>query len=289
MEGYHQLMGRNLDLTLEQYRYLEKRLITSARKPRIARKVIGSSLGPIGFGKTRYDYDVLTDMGPALISMIIEEHEDQINIARSTVDIPILQKGFFIDARKLEASKSEGTPLNVSNGANAAYKVGLKEEALLIQGWAPDGTNYHISGMYQAAGLTEATAKDFGTAGLAIEKAQLTQAVMAAQDIYGPYDWLLHPTQYSQLSSYTANHNRTNRAEVEEIIGGQIYQTTSITAGTGLQIAAGRGGEMYDLIIAQDFISKSWPRGVQGLNFIGYECLVPLIYDANFAATMTGI
>lgn len=289
MKGFQELTGRNVDLTEEQYKYIEKKLITAVRKKRIARELYGTSLGPIGFGKSRYDYDVMTDQSDAIMSMIIEEHEDAVNFTRTAVDIPILQKGFFLDARKLEASKSEGVPLNISNGNSSAYKVGQKEEALLLQGWARDGTTYDISGFYQGAGLTEATAKDFGTAGLAIDKAVLTEALFTAQDIDGPYDWVLNPTQYAQLSLYTANHSRSNRTEVEEIIGGKIYKSTAITAGTGLAVASGRGGELYELVIAQDFITKNWPRGVQGINFIAYEALVPIIYNSYCAAKMTGI
>ena len=290
MESLEELMGANAELTEDQYKTILVDVIEAARQVRIGRDLFGEPK-TLSFGVQTVEYKTLTDMGAAIISYILEKHKGAINITSTPKKVPIIQEGYYIPARDLATSRESGSPLDTTLAVQAAVQVGLKEEDLLIQGWDDDGDGtYEIAGVYQAAGLTDATDLAWSTAGNAVKSIANAKGAMKAVNIYPPYNLVIHPNEEADLDVFVTNHIRSQREEVETMLGGgKIFITPDMTAGKGLLMAAPPRPNLYKLIICQDIITKTWPDGPFGLNGHVYEAMIPLIFNSHFGCTMTDI
>ena len=154
----------NSQLTDEQYKYIDTAVKETAMLTMVGRSICPVS-GPHGFGKEAITYDKLIGMSDAELSYTWKSkgNEDMVNLARTTVPVPVLKKLFKIEYRKLAASRTAGTALDVQNARNAATKVAALEDELIFMGYAPDGSNYDIEGLYTAAGNDYSVSKDFST------------------------------------------------------------------------------------------------------------------------------
>jgi len=243
----------------------------------------------MGLGVQAVGYDTLTDMSDAEISLRFrEEAEDAVNLARGNINIPILSKQFKIDRRDLASSRRTGTALDITSAMAAAAKVAASENALVITG----NTKYGVSGIYNGAGTSETTAKDFATFGNATAKLALMLDVLDQANVDAPngYAWLMNPTQLRQLQASTGTTGVRELPTVkDQLSNGPIIGTKRITAGTCLLMAK-KMPEYYDLLVGQDSVTElsESPRtkDVYGMVF---ETLVPRIKQADALCGGTGI
>jgi uncharacterized linocin/CFP29 family protein len=201
-----------------------------------------------------------------------------------------------------ESFRSAGVPLDTEGMRSAMQRVIDQEEALLLQGWAPDGTNYEVKGLYQGAGTTEATSSDFATFGNATTEITLVMAALAALEITNQnYHLVLNPTQYQQArASRSTTYGVPEWPDLPGILNpnpampaGSIWQSNRITAGTGLFVPVDPEGLYYDLLV-----------GHEARNVLGYdsrlgedspifghvvECMRPRIKQSTALVKATGI
>jgi len=145
---------------------------------------------------------------------------------------------------------------------------------------------------YQSAGNSYTTQSDFGTAGIPLEVVAGAIDLMQADNITGPYNLVLNPTQYMELATSILGYGAGEReiAMVKEILeGGNIYSTSFQPAGTGMLLADASAG-FFEMIVAQDMTTETevlqkskdlWGRV--------YECVIPVVYDANAICKLTEI
>jgi uncharacterized linocin/CFP29 family protein len=217
--------------------------------------------------------------------------KDTINLTRNDLPVPVLHKEFQIDRRDLESSRRLGTPLDTSAAEAAAYRVGVQEDSLVLQGYAPDGSNYRIQGFYQGAGNDYSTAKDFGTATNIPDAINGAIALLIADSIYSPYNLILHPTQWAETGPLIGSTSRSYRDWIKEAIGGDIFITPAMTAGTGLMMTAPNSG-FSEIALAQDMATELEMQPLSlGGNLFGrvYECLVPIVKDSNALCKLSSI
>lgn len=303
MQGFDQLVGRDADLSPEEYRHIEVEVLKSARQVRVARLLFGNPLGPLGLGVQVHGYDALSEMSAAILSMAFEDDEDIISKARTNLPIPINAKTFKIQRRDLESSRRFGTPLDAQNAEAAAYQVGVKEEGLLIQGWSMDGTTYQLEGLYQAADQDYSTAASFATAGKPISALGGAMALLLAQNVLPPYNCILHPTQYGELvqSIYTGGVDEFSKFSTmlggnpkstapppQNYVDHHIFPSAQLTAGKGLVLATPNRGFMK-LVIAQDVMTEYWDEKKKATMGRVFECLIPRITDKNSLCRMSDI
>lgn len=291
----------NVTVTPEQHRKVLEAVVIAARQQMVARELLG---GDIEFyndiGVQTISYDTLTEMSGAQIDFKFTENEDQVDLARTNVPVPLIHKEFEIDFRDLASSQRYGTPLSTLNAEAAAYQVAITEDATLIQGWTRDGTDYDVDGFYQAAGNTDSTSADFAIPGKPITAVAAALAMLEADKIKPPYNMALHPTQYNQLmgSIYTGgvdevlkvtNMLKSGRVDQGGGAGGLILATTDIVAGTGMIVAApGRGFFKYhvpmDVSTKLSILEKS--DNLWGRVYVAGRLVVN---DKNCICTMTAI
>lgn len=277
----------------ETYMKIKEGIVKNARKHSIARQIIGVRPLNAGVGLQQWTYDTLTEVSDAQITYAFTETgEDVADFGRNHVPIPVIHKEFRIGYRDIVAAQRGGYPLQAATADSASYKVMLMENAMLLNGYAADGSTYDINGLYQGAGNSEATSKDFGTAGNAMAKVQLAITEMLTDDIYGPYNLILNPTQFMELAVSVLGSGAGDREinMVRELLeGGQIYSTPFQTVDTGMLTAQPGSGFFeaimpVDMTVRTETLQKSRDEWGQI-----YECIVPVIYNADAICKLTAI
>ena len=162
------------------------------------------------------------------------------------------------------------------------------ENTLALLGWSRDGSTYDINGLYNGAGNT-ITGSDFGTAGNAISTVADAMGELMADEIFPPYNLLVHPTQYAELAGSVLTNGDREVSHVKEVIGGSLIPTPFITDGTAMLLASPEARH-FELVVAQDLTVETWEDAETGdLRGRVFECVVPAIYDANAICAITGV
>ncbi len=284
MKGFSDVTVSN-----EQYKQIQEQIVITARRTLVGRKVIGVA-PPAGLGVQTFTYDKLTELADAGMAFEFFESQDAPAQTRTNVPVPILQRDFKLHERDVLSSHRYGTPLDTMAINSAAYKVAYLEDTLILKGSdAPD-----ISGLYDGAGNSETTSKDFATFGNATDKVEAAIALLTADNIEPPYNMVLNVLQATQLK---ASISSTGVRELPIIIdllgGGEVIQTNAQTVATGMLLAAnGRERGMFEYRLAQDFTSDlekiaiASGGGWKGKVFVAG---VPIIYDSDAICTLTNI
>ena len=280
-------------LSPEQYEYIDDQIVATARQVLIGRKLYPKPFGPLGFGKQVVSYDVLSEVKKGRIDLMWGAgfSAELVGRTRTKIGVPVLHSEFRINRRDLDASRTEGTPLDLSAVDGAIYAVARKEDDLLLQGWSADGTNYDIVGLYQGAGNDENTDLNWATAANILTSINNGIALLVADSIFGPYNLVLHPDQYHKLYQLIANTSEWYFNKVKERIGGDIFQSPAMTAGKGMLVAAPTPS-LFDFALGIDMLDESEELSLdQGKDLFGvvYECLVPRIKQPNAICKLSDI
>ena len=254
------------------------------------RKLLGI-FGPLGEGVVDYGYYTKTHGTGARIDYGWPgaESKDAVNLARSTVPIPLIHQEFEINKLDLAASRMTMQPLNLSEVDSKSYQVASAEDALIIEGWSQDGSTYQINGLYNAAGNSDASSLDYGTKANIETSINNAMGLLLADNIQPPYNLTLHPDQYSQTNALIANTGISYLNWIKSVIGGNVYATPAITAGNGLMSAV-RSEGAFELVLAEDLtvdlevLEKS--KNLYGKIYIRG---LPVVYDSNALCKMTTI
>ena len=285
MKGF----GADATVTEEQYRQIQAAVVETARRTLIGRQIIGVA-PPAGLGVQQFSFDKLTDVADADLAYKFKQSFDNVDLQRTNVNVPILQRDFKIEHRDLLSSRNSGTPLDISAARSAAYKVALLEDQLILKGH----TNYSIEGLYDGAGNAEATSKDFATFGNPTDKIELAKTVLQADDIMGPYHLVLNPAQKIQLEASLSSTGVRELPTIEALLeGGMIFSSNTQTAATGMMLSAeGQSRGQFEYKLSSDFdtaielIPLTKDGGLEGKVYVAG---VPVIKDANAICTLTNI
>jgi len=134
----------------------------------IARQAIPANPNIKGEGIYSVDAVRLADVGPATISYQLprpDDARDKPRLSRENVELPVLQHKTEFDRKEFNALMNyAGGSIDITRiGANSqAYQMAVKEDVLMFQGWAQDGTNYEIKGFYQGATTSYTSAINMG-------------------------------------------------------------------------------------------------------------------------------
>ena len=269
-------------LTTEQYTYIDDSIKRAAREANIARKLM-PTFGPVGFEVEVIKNYTAAEIAAGRIDLAWGNFSEDIPVLTAhNVNIPVLSRGFRIPRRALEASRRNGTPLDTHLVDTASNVVTQKENALVLQGWAKDGTNYDISGLFQGAG-NSATGADMTTATNIPLVVFEAMGLLIADNINPPYNMVLNPVQYAETFALIANTSMTYNEWIRKTIQGEVYSHTAIPSSDGLMLATSNPA-YFDLTIGIDITSDTEEMGLEdGRDLFGvvYECVVPRIHDST--------
>lgn len=180
---------------------------------------------PNAMGVTRIEWERMGDMGPADLNMagVTEGRTDSMGFDLVGMPLPIVHKDFWINIRKLEASRNSGTPLDTTQAEICARKVSERIESMLFLGDTSLGTNNQIYGYATAPDrITGSTTASWATA----TGDQIVADVIAmigaakAKEMHGPFQFYVHYSAMSNLGNdYKANSDKTILQRVMEIPG----------------------------------------------------------------------
>lgn len=217
-------------LRYDEHKYIE----TEVQKILRIRQVIVNDLIaygltiliPNGLGKKLYQYEDVSDMSDAQISMSAEaaDQGDRVVFNPNYLPLPVCHKGFSLSARDIAGSRDgSGTPLDTTHAETAAEKVAEKTESVFAVG---NGTQ--AWGGNTIYGLLNFTSKqDFTVAAHwndsgADPVADVRQMKQYAKNHYhhGPY-MVYVPTLWEEVldDNFTTNYPITVRDRIMQIEG----------------------------------------------------------------------
>ena len=279
----------------EFYLKAKEATIMPFRKTSIVRELVSVRANLGGVGVQNWSWNTQGTMSEATLSWnFTQTTEDQISLTRQSQPIPVLHKEFKLDYRDMQAAAMNGYPLSMKNISEAAYKVAYLENTLILDGWNPKGTtsasDYEVKGLYQLAGNQVTSNYDFATYGNALQAVEDAMNLYIEDEIFGPFNLVLHPTQYMELMlSENANYEKPEMPRVKELIEGRIIKTPFMPVGTGLLIPQ-RDAMQAEILITQD-ASIYTEVEAKSRDFWGqvYECLTLAVYQPNSICRLTNI
>lgn len=200
------------------------------RSPLVTALIDANLTRPVrnAMGKTMYQFDQVTDMEAATVSLdgLARSDNDRVEFEHGNVPLPITHKDFDIGLRTLEASRTSGEPLDTMQPEVAGRKVGEQIENMTING----GPTFGQASIYGLRTHPHRNTGGFGTGGNWSQGAKTGEqmfsdisgavGVLRTDRFPGPY-WAVLPGGYGEVidADYKAQGDRTVRERLLQIEG----------------------------------------------------------------------
>jgi len=233
-------------LTQEQVEQIRIKMIGVVDKLLVGRQI----LNPVNVdaGTQTYGYDKLADMTDAeVISKVAPGSKDMYSVARSTVDIPILHKGFAVSRIDLMSSERTGESIKTVGLARSARKVAELEDKLIFVG---DAT-YGIDGIEQIFGETKAGVQEWSTAATETKNPYRDILNAITEMDYDPDFLVLDRVNYKEAMHKIPDQADTWMNMIKKDLVPNVLESNSIVHGTGYMGVVGE--DIADLIIAENY------------------------------------
>lgn len=205
----------------------------------------GMSLLPLnteykGLGKTAVRVVQYGTRGSAKIGFeILKTAGDGVDITGFDVKIAVIQDDATIPRTAWEAYIENGVPISNDIALEMTGNIQAAVDDLIFQGYAADGTNYDIKGLFQVAGTatTGAVSSTFGNTLVSVTTAI---ANLETAGIYAPGHILaMNPANYAELAYQISSGVREKTEVLSELgQGGRIVKNSRVTADYGLLFPA---------------------------------------------------
>ena len=282
--------------------YFDTEIVEPLRQKTMARKLISIKPKVKGDGIKAADILKVIEMGAAQMAYKLpkEMSRDMVRIDKSTVNIPVLFKGYEVDRDAFNVWKEKGVGLDAAAAVSAAQVIAVQEDTAIIDGWKPDGTAYLMYGLYQSAGLTYATAKDFATYGHAKEAIAGAVAALEAVFVYPPFNLTLNPVQHGELVMSESSTGTEEYPRVLKVLNGnaengpgRIFSSPSVLAGKGLVSPVDPARVYMELLNPQPIRNvlgeDSKMPGISDITGTSFEALYVNVKQANALCKLTNI
>jgi hypothetical protein len=199
---------------------------------------------------------------------IQQEIGDPVDVTGNIIKIPVQQDDSVIKRRNWDAYIQKGVPLESDLAQDMAVNVAVQQNALVVNGWAPNGTDYLIKGMYQVAGNTYGGA-DSGTFGNVLKNVAQAIVKLKEDKIYSRgYNLGLAPFNAGELDSSLSNGiaeyqlvlDLLNKGFPKGTGPGQIIECEDLAAGTGFvaPVPTPENKRFMDLAEPQIPVNQVW-------------------------------
>lgn len=290
-EGISPAALRTLDtLRKDEWKEFDEVLIEEAAiRLRGVADLIGAGLVKTvanGMGKTVYEYEKVTDMGSATTSMdgLSRTENDLVEFMLNGLPLPITHKDFFINLRKLMASRERGEALDTTQVRIAGRVVAEATETMLFSGGKTFGGLPIYGYLTHPNRIVSVHFSDDVWSAASVDGADIIKDVLAgiaaleAQRFYGPY-WVYVPSGYSTKleEDFKANGSQTIRQRILSIDRVQKL-TVADKCTDGHVIVMQPTMEVACMVEGEALQTIQWD--VQGgfqINFKAFTINVPLI------------
>jgi len=282
--------------------YFDTEIVAPLRQKVMGRKLITVKPTVKGEGIKAADILKVIEMGAAQMAYKLpkEMSRDMVRIDKSTVNIPVLFKGYEVDRDAYNVWKEKGVGLDAAAAISAAQVIAVQEDTAIIDGWKPDGTTYVMKGLYQSAGVSYTSSKDFATYGNAKEAIAGALAGLEAVFVYPPFNLTLNPVQNAELVMSESSTGTEEYGRVLKVLNGnmengpgRIFSSPAITAGTGLVSPVDPARVYMELLNPQPIRNvlgeDSKMPGISDITGTSFEALYVNVKQVNALCKLTQI
>jgi uncharacterized linocin/CFP29 family protein len=289
MKGKRQTMVTNAPATLRKNEWIEldaavlRAVYTTPARMFPDLRARGLTINiPNGMGKTVFEYEKMSDIGPATTSMdgIRESDADRPLFDLGGLPLPIVHKDFQYTARQLAVSRNSNTPLDTSTAELAARKV--MEE---VEKYTAGSQTYNYGG-YNVYGYTNfpqrltqtLTAPSSSNHATTIGEVLSMKKKLTDSGYYGPFKLYVSNAWDLYLDEdYSASTAKTNtlRERLLQISGIDSVETSYYLSGNAM-VMVQMTPDVVQATIGMDVVTLQWPtKGGMLLNFKVMCILVP--------------
>lgn len=239
---------------------------------------------PNGWGKLTYEYQRMTDIGPATTSIdgVRESDMDRVGFDLTGVPLPLIHKDFQFTAREIAVSRNGGPSLDMINARLAARKVMEEVEKYTAGSQTYKYAGYNIYG-YQnfPQRMTQSiTAPSSSNHATTISEILSMRKKLTDKGFQGPFAVYMSPTWDQYLDEdYNAATAKTQtfRERIAQIEGvGAVRTSYWLSGNTILMIQMTR--EVCQAIVGMDVTTIQWEtKGGMLKNFKVIAVLIPLM------------
>jgi hypothetical protein len=239
-----------------------------------------------GLGKTVHEYEKMTDMTPAIMSMDpnVRSDNDRVEFELEGVPLPVIHKDFDLNIRMIENARNGGEPLDTIQVGQCGRRIAEKLEDLVINGTSKVYNGLPIYGYTTFPGRIE---ESFGTGGDWGQTAKTGDQILADvltmkqtmhdNRMYGPY-WLYIPGDADVRLDldFKADGTQTRRGRVLAIDGiSKISTLDTLATGNVLMIQPTR--DVVELLTAVPLQNIQWDlNGGMTVAFKSFTVQIPL-------------
>lgn len=289
-----QALRSNATLRKDEWINFDERLIEEVQLRMVGvNDLMGRGLRydiPNGMGSTTVEWETVDDTRPAEVNMdgIARAQSDRVDFTLFSLPLPIIHRDFYMNSRVLQASRTRGEPLDVTNLRLAARKVSEKVEDMLFNGLVnynfAGGTIFGYTTFPQRNTVTLGTPWDnSGIDGEAI-LAQVLEMINAAVSdrFYGPYLMYI-PTAYwiKLLEDFKTNSDKSIILRLLEIPTlTDIKVADFLTADNVLLIQM--TSDVVDMVVGMQPTTVQWETdGGFLLNFKVMTIMIPRMKNTD--------
>jgi uncharacterized linocin/CFP29 family protein len=274
----------------EEWKYFDTALVAEAaiRLRGVAALIANGNFRriPNGLAKTVLEYQKISDMDPAIVSMdgVTRSENDRVDFGGAGLPMPITHKDFYLNLRTLMASREGAEALDTTYVRLSGRKVAEETERMLFQG----GKTFGSLTIYGLTNFPNRTTASFGTNGNWAQAAKTGEnivadvntmlAAAATKRFYGPY-WLFISANaaFKLGEDYKANSDRTIRQRVLDMDGiSQVIVADQLPAGNVILLQP--TSDVVEMIEGEPLQTVQWDiHGGFQINFKAFQILVPLL------------
>lgn len=244
---------------------------------------------PNSMAKTVYEYERVSDMNEAAVSLdgITRDMNDTIDFSNAGLPLPITHKDWYLNLRRLLASRERGEPLDTTHIRLAGRKIAEKSEEMLYQG----GKTFGGLTIYGLSTHPDRNIASFGTNGAWDQAAKTGDNILTdvgtllsaaqAEGYDGPYS--LHLPQGFNLKlalDYKATGDKTIRQRLldNDQITDIVFSDKMVTG----VILVQNTPDVVAIINGETLQTVQWDiEGGFQINFKGFQIQVPLVRSNN--------
>jgi len=278
-------------LTDEERIYVDSRIVETVEPVMVGRRLFPVfTLPHAGFITVR-GYK-RTSMSAARISL----HGQGKNVDRSEkehfdITVPVLHKEFSLWWRDLEASRSNGLPLDTQEAEDAARQVAEEEDLLLLTGQYAGWKALGIEGLATATGRnTEASAGAWPANALT----DLSDAIgkLEAANHMGPYAAVLRSSWAAKLRALVTNTATKWITVIQDLFKAGIYVSDNLytsAAGVDIGLVVEPSQENFEMVIGRDLSLFTKQDEDMNLQCKVHEVVAPRIKRPKSICEITGL
>ena len=278
-------------LTDEEILYIDDRVVETVKPLLVARRLFPVFTLPNAGFMTVRGYK-RSNMSAARISLHGQTgSKDRTEKAAFDITVPVIDKEFDILWRELEASRSNGIPLDLQDAENAARKVAEDEDKLLITG---EHTGFRALGVEGLATATGRNTKASAGAWPANSLTDLSAAIaeLEADGHMGPYAAVLRSSWAAKLRALVTNTAVKWIEVVRDLFTAGIYVSDSLFTSGGLTtngLVVEPSQENFELVVGKDLEVRKQEDVHGNMHCVVREVVAPRVKRPTSICELTGL